>query len=92
MTATPQQDPRTVTPEGEPVRVLIQGGVIQSSVTDADDPGTLREIMSLARPPHPAPLVSVNQFTIRPGRISRPGTIKGWHVHHPYTFEDRKGW
>lgn len=70
------QDKQTVTPEGKSVQHLIAGVVIQSSVTHVDDRGTLCEIYSPHRPPHPAPLVYVYQFTIRPGKI------KGWHVHH----------
>ena len=72
----PQKDRQTVTPEGVPVTKLIEGVVIQPSITHVDDRGTLCEIFSPARPPHPAPLVYVYQFTIRPGKI------KGWHVHH----------
>ncbi len=70
------QDRQTVTSDGKSVTPLIHGVVIQSSVTHEDDRGTLCEIMSPHRPPHPAPLVYVYQFTIRPGRI------KGWHIHH----------
>jgi dTDP-4-dehydrorhamnose 3,5-epimerase len=72
----PQKDRQTVTPDGQPVQPRIQGVVIQSSVTHEDERGTLCEILSPERPPHPAPLVYVYQFTIRPGKI------KGWHVHH----------
>lgn len=76
MTPAPRKDRQTVTFEGTPVQPLIHGVVIQSSVTHADDRGTLCEILTPHRPPHPAPLVYVYQFTIRPGKI------KGWHVHH----------
>ncbi len=54
---------------------LIEGVVIQSAVTHVDDRGTLCEIQGPHRAIHPAPIVSVYQFTIR------PGMIKGWHVH-----------
>lgn len=54
---------------------LIEGVVIQSAVTHADGRGTLYEILVPHRALHPAPIVSVYQFTIR------PGMIKGWHVH-----------
>jgi dTDP-4-dehydrorhamnose 3,5-epimerase len=70
------QDRQTVTADGKSVAPLIEGVVIQSSITHIDDRGTLCEIMSPHRPPHPAPLVYVYQFTIRPGKI------KGWHIHH----------
>ncbi len=70
------QDRQTVHSDGSSVSPLIAGVVIQSSTTHEDDRGTLCEIMSPHRPPHPAPLVYVYQFTIRPGKI------KGWHSHH----------
>ena len=70
------QDKQTVTSDGRSVSPLIEGVVIQSSTTHEDDRGTLCEIMSPHRLPHPAPLVYVYQFTIRPGKI------KGWHSHH----------
>src|SRR5580693_1356578 len=49
---------------------------MQASRTQVDDRGTLCEIFTPQRAPHPAPVVYVYQFTIRPGKI------KGWHVHH----------
>ena len=70
------QDRQTVHSDGASVTPLIAGVVIQPSTTHEDDRGTLCEIMSPYRPPHPAPLVYVYQFTIRPGKI------KGWHSHH----------
>jgi len=70
------KDTQTVTVDGESVSELIQGVIIQSSTTHTDDRGTLCEIYSPHRAPHPAPLVYVYQFTIRPGKI------KGWHAHH----------
>lgn len=72
----PVQDRQTVTPDGSSIAKLISGVVIQSSITQVDERGTLCEIFSPHRPPHPSPLVYVYQFTIRPGKI------KGWHVHH----------
>lgn len=72
----PRKDRQTVTSDGVPVDRRIHGVVIQSSVTHIDDRGTLCEIFSPSRAPHPAPLVYVYQFSIRPGKI------KGWHVHH----------
>jgi len=81
LTPTPVKDKQTVTADGTPVTRLIEGVVIQSSVTHADDRGTLCEIYSPHRPPHPAPLAYVYQFTIRPGKI------KGWHEH--FLHDDR---
>src|ERR1700733_7141368 len=81
MTPAPVKDKQTVTADGLPVTRLIEGVVIQPSVTHAEDRGTLCEIYSPHRPPHPAPLVYVYQFTIRPGKI------KGWHEH--FLHDDR---
>jgi dTDP-4-dehydrorhamnose 3,5-epimerase len=75
MIKNPAKDVPTVTADGAPIRRLIEGVVIQPSVTHIDERGTLCEIYSPDRPPHPAPLINVYQFTIRPGKI------KGWHVH-----------
>jgi len=72
----PKQDVQTVTPEGEPVQRLIEGVKIIRAVTHPDERGTLCEISSLALKAHPAPIVYVYQFTIRPGKV------KGWHIHH----------
>src|SRR5579862_3424694 len=76
MISNPKKDVQTVTADGRSIQRLIEGVVIQSATTHVDDRGTLCEILSPSRPPHPAPLVYVYQFTIRPGKI------KGWHVHH----------
>jgi dTDP-4-dehydrorhamnose 3,5-epimerase len=76
VTPKPVKDKHTVTADGKPVQPLIAGVVIQSAITHADERGTLCEIHSPYRPPHPAPLVYVYQFSIRPGKI------KGWHSHH----------
>ena len=81
MSAEPKQDVQTVTPEGRSVERLIDGVVLQPAVTHADERGTLCEISNLALAAHPAPLVYVYQFTIRPGKA------KGWHVH--YLHDDR---
>jgi dTDP-4-dehydrorhamnose 3,5-epimerase len=72
----PKKDVQTVDAHGRPIEKRIEGVVVQPSTTHVDDRGTLCEIFSPHRPPHPAPVVYVYQFTIRPGRI------KGWHVHH----------
>jgi dTDP-4-dehydrorhamnose 3,5-epimerase len=70
-----KKDIQTVTPEGKSVAPQIEGVLIQSAITHADDRGTLCEILNPSRCVHPAPLVYVYQFTIRPGKV------KGWHVH-----------
>jgi dTDP-4-dehydrorhamnose 3,5-epimerase len=70
-----KKDIQTVTPEGKPVAQLIDGVQIQYATTQTDDRGTLCEILDPTRCIHPAPLVYVYQFTIRPGKV------KGWHVH-----------
>src|ERR1700735_4982759 len=76
MSPSPRKDRQTVTADGRTVEKLIEGVVIQSATPHIDDRGTLCEIIGPHRPPHPAPVVYVYQFTIRPGKI------KGWHVHH----------
>ena len=75
MSASPKQDVQTVTVDGQSIQKLIHGVIIQAAKTHVDDRGTLCEIFSPHRAPHPAPLVYVYQFTIRPGKI------KGWHAH-----------
>jgi dTDP-4-dehydrorhamnose 3,5-epimerase len=74
--SSPKKDKQTVTVDGRPLTRLIDGVIIRSSVTHVDDRGTLCEIHAPHTAPLPDPLVSVYQFTIRPGKI------KGWHVHH----------
>ncbi|HWB59338.1 MAG TPA: dTDP-4-dehydrorhamnose 3,5-epimerase family protein, partial [Chthoniobacteraceae bacterium] len=69
----PKQDVETVKPDGSPVAPLIHGVVITPATTHVDGRGTLCEILNDRV--HPAPIVYVYQFTIR------PGMIKGWHVH-----------
>lgn len=76
MKASPKKDVQTVTANGQSIQKLIHGVSVQPSQTHVDDRGTLCEIFSPYRAPHPAPLVYVYQFTIRPGKI------KGWHAHH----------
>ncbi|SRR5581483_5884709 len=73
---TPRQDIQTVTPDGAPVRRLIEGVRILPATTHADDRGTLCEILHAGKELHSAPIVYVYQFTIRPGKV------KGWHQHH----------
>lgn len=70
-----KQDIQTVTRQGECVAPLIEGLLIQPAVTQSDDRGTLCEILDPTRCVHPAPLVYVYQFTIRPGKV------KGWNLH-----------
>ena len=76
-----KKDAQTVTAEGQTVSPLIDGVLIQPAITQADERGTVCEILNPTRCVHPGPLVYVYQFTIRPGKV------KGWHVH--YLHEDR---
>jgi dTDP-4-dehydrorhamnose 3,5-epimerase len=71
----PVKDLPTVSPAGERLAKRIEGVVIRRAITQTDERGTLCEILNSAWGVHPAPLVSVYQFTIRPGKV------KGWHVH-----------
>jgi dTDP-4-dehydrorhamnose 3,5-epimerase len=75
MTSLPQKDSQLVTPDGQPVAPLIDGVVQRPAVTISDDRGTLTEIFRPEWNVHPAPLVMLYQFTIRPGKV------KGWHLH-----------
>jgi dTDP-4-dehydrorhamnose 3,5-epimerase len=70
------KDVQTVTIDGKPTTKLIDGVLIRPAVTHPDERGTLCEIFNPAWGVHPAPLVYVYQFSIR------PGMVKGWHVHH----------
>ena len=81
MLEEPVKDLPSVTADSLPIRRLIHGVSLQRSLTHADERGTLCEIFSPSRPLDDLPLVSVYQFTIRPGRV------KGWHVH--YLHDDR---
>jgi dTDP-4-dehydrorhamnose 3,5-epimerase len=74
-TDSPKQDVATVAPDGSRLAPVIDGVVIRRAVTQADERGTLCEILDARWAVDPAPIVSVYQFTIRPGKI------KGWHVH-----------
>ena len=71
----PVKDLPTVTPEGQRLGTGIRGVVIRRAITHTDERGTLCEILNPSWGVHPAPLVYVYQFTIRPGKV------KGWHVH-----------
>ena len=64
-----------MTPGGERIGQRIHGVVVRRAVTQTDERGTLCEIFNPAWAVHPAPLVYVYQFTVRPGKI------KGWHSH-----------
>ncbi len=75
----PVQDVQTVTQDGSSVQPLIHGVTLTPATTHIDERGTLCEILN--ERVHPAPIVYVYQFTIR------PGMIKGWHVH--YLHDDR---
>lgn len=70
-----RKDVQTVTSEGESVTPLIHGVVIRQQPTQTDGRGTLCEILDLRWGVADEPIVSVYQFTIRPGKA------KGWHLH-----------
>jgi dTDP-4-dehydrorhamnose 3,5-epimerase len=70
-----RKDAQTVTPEGQSVTPLIHGVVLRPQATQTDGRGTLCEILDLRWDVTDDPIVSVYQFTIRPGRG------KGWHLH-----------
>jgi dTDP-4-dehydrorhamnose 3,5-epimerase len=76
MVIQPKKDISTVTAKGQRKIELIDGVVIRKATTHTDDRGTLCEIYDPSWGIHPAPIVFVYQYTIRPGRI------KGWHQHH----------
>jgi dTDP-4-dehydrorhamnose 3,5-epimerase len=69
------KDLATVTASGERLGQRIEGVIVRRAVTQTDERGTLCEILNPAWGVHPAPLVYVYQFTVRPGKI------KGWHSH-----------
>lgn len=71
----PKQDVQTVTPDGDPVAPLIDGVLVRHQVTQVDERGTLCEILDGRWDVTDQPIVSVYQFTVRPGKA------KGWHVH-----------
>jgi dTDP-4-dehydrorhamnose 3,5-epimerase len=71
-----KKDVQTTTADGQPIVNLIDGVKIRPATTLHDDRGTLCEILNPAWQLHPAPIVYVYQFTIRPGKV------KGWHQHH----------
>jgi len=70
-----RQDVQTVNPSGEPIAQLIDGVVLRYQVSQIDDRGTLCEILDPRWDVTDSAIVSVYQFTIRPGKA------KGWHVH-----------
>jgi dTDP-4-dehydrorhamnose 3,5-epimerase len=75
MPIEPRKDTQTVTPEGKLIAPLIHGVIIRPAVTHADERGALCEILNVAWNVHPAPINSVYQLTVRPGKV------KGWHLH-----------
>lgn len=73
------KDQQTVTPAGARVAPQIDGVVLRSLVTQADERGTLTEIYDLRWNLLSDPLVYVYEFTIR------PGYAKGWIMHRLQT-------
>jgi dTDP-4-dehydrorhamnose 3,5-epimerase len=74
-TLQPVKDLPTVTTSGERLGQRIEGVIVRRAITQTDERGTLCEILNPAWGVHPAPLVYVYQFTVRPAKI------KGWHSH-----------
>lgn len=70
-----KRDVQTVTPDGMSVKQTIEGVNVRYAVTQVDERGTLIEVYHPAWSFHPAPLVYVYNFTIR------PGAVRGWVVH-----------
>jgi dTDP-4-dehydrorhamnose 3,5-epimerase len=81
MSLNTKKDVQTVNPDSTPIHRLIEGVVIRSAITHADERGTLCEIYNPAWGIHPADMVYAYTFTLRPGKI------KGWGVH--YKRDDR---
>jgi dTDP-4-dehydrorhamnose 3,5-epimerase len=73
-----KKDVQTVTSDGVPVAELIDGVIVRPQVTQLDGRGTLCEILDLRWGFADSTIVSVYQFTIR------PGMAKGWHVHRQH--------
>jgi len=79
--AAATRDVQTVTPKGEIIAELIEGVSIREAKTHTDERGSVVEIYDQRWGWHPAPLVFIHCFTIR------PGMVKGWGLHR--THEDR---
>jgi dTDP-4-dehydrorhamnose 3,5-epimerase len=70
-----EKDRQTVTPDGAPVRELIEDVRVRPANTIPDERGTICEMYNPAWGFTEEPLVYVYQTTIRPGQI------KGWVLH-----------
>lgn len=75
ITFTPQPDVPTVTPDGTPLKPLIDGVVVRYQRPIEDRRGEIVEVYRPAWGVHDAPLVYVYQVRIR------PGAVKGWVIH-----------
>ena len=79
--AAARRDREMATPEGQPVRTLIDGMHIRPLTTHVDQRGSVMEIFDPRWNWHAEPLVFSYCFTIR------PGVVKGWSLHREH--EDR---
>ena len=75
------QDKPTVSPDGKPLRTLIDGVSIRPLPTHVDSRGTVTELFDKRWNFTPDPMVFSYAFTIR------PGVVKGWNLHQRH--EDR---
>jgi hypothetical protein len=81
-----RKDMQTVTSEGGPVAPLIYGVLVRPQPTQTDGRGTLCEILDLRWGLTDDPIVSVYQFTIRPGEgqgLACPPPPRRSHLHQP---------
>jgi dTDP-4-dehydrorhamnose 3,5-epimerase len=77
----PTKDPATVTSTGEALAPLPEGVTFRRAVTHLDARGSVCEMFDPRWGWHPAPLVFVYMFTLR------PHMVKGWGMHKLH--EDR---
>src|SRR5689334_540420 len=75
MSIEPQKDQPSVTPDGRPLKPLIDGVVVRYQQPIEDRRGEVVEVYRPSWGVHDAPLVYVYQVRIR------PGAVKGWVVH-----------
>ena len=73
--AAPRKDAATVTPEGKPLKPLIDGVIVRYQRPIEDRRGEVVEVYRPSWGVHADPLVYVYQVRIR------PSAIKGWVVH-----------
>ncbi len=69
------QDPQTVTPDGTPVKPVIDGLLIQHRPPNTDPRGELIEVFNPAWGIHPDPLVYAYAV------VAYPGSVRAWVMH-----------